>query len=71
MQDTIKDLFIAGSDTTTHSLHWCLHFLACHPEVQEQVRREIAEVVGDGVVKVRHRPRYSSIKLVISIKRNA
>ncbi|XP_010639842.1 cytochrome P450 2U1 isoform X1 [Fukomys damarensis] len=42
----IGDLFIAGTDTTTNSLLWCLLYLALHPDVQEKVHGEIERVIG-------------------------
>src|SRR6218665_1377836 len=42
---TIRDLIIAGSDTTSATIMWCLVLLANNPIVQERLHREI-----DGVV---------------------
>ncbi|KAM5255866.1 cytochrome P450 2U1 [Ctenodactylus gundi] len=42
----IGDLFIAGTDTTTNSLLWCLLYMALNPDVQEKVHKEIDRVIG-------------------------
>ncbi|ELV13699.1 Cytochrome P450 2U1, partial [Tupaia chinensis] len=42
----IGDLFIAGTDTTTNSLLWCLLYMSLHPDVQEKVHEEIRRVIG-------------------------
>ncbi|XP_034628383.1 cytochrome P450 2U1 isoform X1 [Trachemys scripta elegans] len=42
----IGDLFIAGTDTTTNTLLWCLLYMSLHPEVQEKVHAEIEVVTG-------------------------
>jgi len=42
IQRIITDLFIAASDTTSHSMQWILYTLANHLEVQEQIVEEIA-----------------------------
>ncbi|KAI5937825.1 cytochrome P450 2U1 [Manis javanica] len=42
----IGDLFIAGTDTTTNSLLWCLLYMALNPDIQEKVHEEIERVIG-------------------------
>ncbi|XP_027399673.1 cytochrome P450 2U1 isoform X2 [Bos indicus] len=42
----IGDLFIAGTDTTTNSLLWCLLYMSLHPNIQEKIHEEIARVIG-------------------------
>ncbi|XP_044080245.1 cytochrome P450 2U1 isoform X2 [Neovison vison] len=42
----IGDLFIAGTDTTTNSLLWCLLYMSLNPDVQEKVQEEIERVIG-------------------------
>ncbi|XP_072923253.1 cytochrome P450 2U1 [Hemitrygon akajei] len=43
----IGDLFVAGTDTTSNTLLWAILIMASHPEVQEQVHREIMAVIGE------------------------
>ncbi|XP_037686352.1 cytochrome P450 2U1 [Choloepus didactylus] len=42
----IGDLFIAGTDTTTNSLLWCLLYMSLNLDVQEKVHEEIERVIG-------------------------
>jgi len=37
----------AGHETTGTLLHWVLYYLATHPELQDKVRAEIEQVVGE------------------------
>ncbi|CAG0893259.1 unnamed protein product [Darwinula stevensoni] len=46
LQVIISDLFIAGSETTTNTIRWCVLFLLCHPEIQEKLQAEVDSVVG-------------------------
>ncbi|XP_014829994.1 PREDICTED: cytochrome P450 2J2-like isoform X3 [Poecilia mexicana] len=40
------DLFGAGSETTTTTLHWGLLYMIYYPEIQERVQAEIDAVIG-------------------------
>ncbi|XP_077156774.1 cytochrome P450 2U1-like isoform X2 [Paroedura picta] len=42
----IAELFIAGSDTTTNTVLWCLLYMSLHPRVQAKVQEEIESVIG-------------------------
>ncbi|CAK6432911.1 unnamed protein product [Pipistrellus nathusii] len=42
----ISDLFIAGTDTTTNSLLWCLLYMSLYPDIQVKVHEEIERVIG-------------------------
>ncbi|XP_002736510.1 steroid 17-alpha-hydroxylase/17,20 lyase-like [Saccoglossus kowalevskii] len=43
---TVADVFIAGIDTTAHTLDYSMIYLVCYPDVQVKVAREIDDVVG-------------------------
>ena len=43
---SLIDLFIAGSETTSSTLTWCLLFMVRNAEIQDKVREEILRVVG-------------------------
>ncbi|XP_063403739.1 cytochrome P450 2C8-like [Mytilus trossulus] len=43
---TIGDLFVAGTDTTSTALQWFIVLLINHPEVQNEMRTEINNVIG-------------------------
>ena len=46
--------FFAGFDTTSNTLSVVMHALMYHPEVQDNVRREIEEVIGDDELTAEH-----------------
>lgn len=46
--DECKTFFFGGHETTALALTWTLLLLAMHPEWQDQLRQEIAEVIGNG-----------------------
>ncbi|XP_071808271.1 steroid 17-alpha-hydroxylase/17,20 lyase-like [Asterias amurensis] len=43
---TVIDLFGAGTETTTLSLHWAVAALAENPKIQERIAQEIDDVIG-------------------------
>ncbi|KAJ4832519.1 hypothetical protein Tsubulata_800077 [Turnera subulata] len=45
--DNCKNIYFAGSETTSATATWILMLLALHPEWQERVRAEIVEICGD------------------------
>uniref|UniRef100_H2Z9F5 Cytochrome P450 2U1 n=1 Tax=Ciona savignyi TaxID=51511 RepID=H2Z9F5_CIOSA len=42
----VRDLFVAGTETTTSTVRWSLLCLIHNPETQEKLRKEIFEVLG-------------------------
>ncbi|CAH1779476.1 unnamed protein product [Owenia fusiformis] len=46
--DNVVDLFFAGTDTSTTIIRWLFLYMANYQEIQEQVRAEIQDVLGDG-----------------------
>ena len=42
----IIDLFIAGSETTSNTINWCILYLMEKPEVQKRCFEEIRQVVS-------------------------
>ena len=45
---TIRDLLLAGTETSTTTLLWAFAFVASRPEVQKRLQQEIDSVVGTG-----------------------
>lgn len=45
--DQVATLFLAGHETSASTLAWALYLLACQPELQQQVREEVAAAWGD------------------------
>jgi len=48
LANTLVDLFIAGSETTSTTLTWALLYMARYPDVQERIQEELDQVVGMG-----------------------
>ncbi len=44
MKRTVMDLFLAGTETTSTTLNWCLLYMIAKPEIQELCHRELDEV---------------------------
>ncbi|XP_015745762.1 cytochrome P450 2D17-like, partial [Python bivittatus] len=42
----IADLFVAGTETTSTTLHWALLIMAIHLDIQDKVHKEIEDVLG-------------------------
>lgn len=47
MQDMVLNFLIAGRDTTAQSLSWTFYLIMGHPEIEQKVLDEIADVCGD------------------------
>ncbi|XP_077203926.1 cytochrome P450 2J4-like [Paroedura picta] len=46
LMQSIIELFVAGTETTTDTLTWALLLMANHPDIQEKVQKEIEDVFG-------------------------
>merc|ERR550525_2117806 len=46
LRNTLFDLFLAGSETTSTTLTWAALYLVRYPEVQSRVQEELDQVVG-------------------------
>jgi len=46
LANTMLDLFIAGSETTSTSLTWAVLLMTRHPDIQAKVQEELDNVVG-------------------------
>ncbi|KAI9256691.1 cytochrome P450 [Sporodiniella umbellata] len=49
LQHNIAGLFLAGHETTAHTLSFCFYHLAKNKNVQEKLRQEIISILGDGL----------------------
>lgn len=47
LRDEVMTLYLAGQETTANALAWTLWLLACAPEVQDTLRAECRDVLGD------------------------
>ncbi|KAG9334043.1 hypothetical protein JZ751_009206, partial [Albula glossodonta] len=48
----LTELLLAGVDTTSFTLSWSAYLLASHPQVQQQIYEEVAQVLGHDQVPV-------------------
>ncbi|XP_036401029.1 cytochrome P450 27C1-like [Megalops cyprinoides] len=48
----VTEMLLAGVDTTSFTLSWSAYMLALHPEVQQQIYEEVAQVLGHDQVAV-------------------
>jgi len=42
----VRDLFEAGSGTTSNMLNWAFLCLIHYPEIQKKLRKDIEDVIG-------------------------
>jgi cytochrome P450 len=70
LRDQVLTLLLAGHETTATALTWTGHLLARHPEVQERLRREVAEALGSRVPTAADLPglRYTRMVLQESMR---
>ncbi|XP_055955296.1 steroid 17-alpha-hydroxylase/17,20 lyase-like [Patella vulgata] len=45
---TVKDIFLAGVDTTRQTMTWTILLLVTHPEIQKKVQAELDQVLDAG-----------------------
>src|SRR5205807_978814 len=57
LRDEVITLFLAGHETTALTLAWTWYLIGKHPEVEEQFRAELDEVLGDREPEVTDLPR--------------
>jgi cytochrome P450 len=58
VHDQVATLFFAGHETTCSALTWTLYLLAKHPEIQEKVRAEILQALGN------QKPGYENLQAI-------
>ena len=46
LRNTLFDLFLAGSETTSTTLTWAMLYMVRYPGVQARVQQELDSVVG-------------------------
>jgi cytochrome P450 len=52
--DQLGVLFLAGHETSASALTWVFYILAAQPHLVARLRREVAEVAGDGPIGFEH-----------------
>uniref|UniRef100_A0A6N2LWQ6 Cytochrome P450 n=1 Tax=Salix viminalis TaxID=40686 RepID=A0A6N2LWQ6_SALVM len=63
--DNCKTIYFAGHESTAVAASWCLMLLALHPEWQDGIRREQAEVFKDGQLSVDSLNHLKTVTMVI------
>ncbi|XP_078702507.1 vitamin D(3) 25-hydroxylase-like [Branchiostoma floridae x Branchiostoma belcheri] len=53
----VYDVFLAGLDTLSNTVRWCLLYMIMYPDVQEKVQSELDAVVGGALPALSHRAR--------------
>lgn len=62
----IRDLFVAGSETTSSTLRWSFLCLALYPHFQEKLFKEITNVIGEsGTPSMNHRDKMPYMRAFI------
>ena len=65
LKNTLFDLFLAGSDTTSAALNWGMLYMILNPEVQDKVRQELKANIGSRKPKVSDRSQTPFTEAVI------
>ncbi|CEI99110.1 hypothetical protein RMCBS344292_13203 [Rhizopus microsporus] len=52
LRHNIAVLFLAGHDTTAHALSFCFYHLAKNKDIQQKLRKEVLDLLGDEPVDV-------------------
>uniref|UniRef100_A0A8C3C3T1 Cytochrome P450 n=1 Tax=Cairina moschata TaxID=8855 RepID=A0A8C3C3T1_CAIMO len=55
LTEVVRNLFAAGTDTTSTTLRWGLLLMMKYPEIQRKVQEEIEQVIGSNPPRIEHR----------------
>ncbi|NWH48361.1 CP2K6 protein, partial [Fregata magnificens] len=55
LTEVVRNLFVAGMETTSNTLRWGLLLMMKYPEIQKKVQEEIEQVVGSNPPRIEHR----------------
>jgi cytochrome P450 len=66
VMDEAMTLFIAGHETTANALTWAFYLLAQHPQVEERLRQEIRDAVGDAPITLKDLARMPYALMVVN-----
>jgi cytochrome P450 len=54
LHNEMLSLLVAGHETTANTLAWAFHHVLSHPEAQEKIKAELAQVVGEAPLAKEH-----------------
>ena len=61
----LTDLYGASVDTTSTSLIWAVLYLACHPNIQDRLVKELSDVVGENCISVNDKHRLPFLEATV------
>ncbi|KAL9983486.1 hypothetical protein ACROYT_G005669 [Oculina patagonica] len=64
--NTIEDMFFAGYETKSTTLKWVIAYLVNYPKYQEDIHRQLDEVVGERSPSLEDRPSLPLIQALIT-----
>ncbi|HLV97486.1 MAG TPA: cytochrome P450 [Ktedonobacterales bacterium] len=64
-RDEVMTLLLAGHETTANALTWTWFLLSEHPEVENRLHAELADVLGGCLPTVEHLPRLTYTAMVL------
>lgn len=63
--DEVMTIFLAGHETTANAMTWAFYLLSQHPEVEVQIREELAKVLQGRAVQFEDLPKLNYLERVI------
>ena len=63
--NTIEDMFLGGYETTSTTMKWAIAFLVNYPKYQEDVQRQLDEVVGGRNPRLDDRPHLPLVHAIL------
>ncbi|NXG63381.1 CP2K1 protein, partial [Hemiprocne comata] len=55
LTEVVRNLFVAGMETTSATLRWGILLMMKYPEIQRKVQEEIEQVIGSNPPRIEHR----------------